>query len=100
MGQRGYCEGRETIMSQLQLKLRIRFRPGVKRNGLFGVLTGDSYPDLWEVLWGGELIASFRNWGDAVAYAHMKLVEAQRERYMALVRTATRPRRQLALEAA
>ena len=87
-------------MNHLQLKLRIRFRTGVKRNGLFGVLTGDSYPDLWEVLWGGELIASFRNWGDAVAYAHMKLVEAQRERYMALVRTATRPPRRLALEAA
>ena len=52
------------------------------------------------MLWGGELIASFRSWGDAVAYAHMKLVEAQQERYMALVRTATRPRRQLALEAA
>lgn len=87
-------------MNHLQLKLRIRFRPGVKRNGLFGVLTGDSYPDLWEVLWGGELIASFRNWGDAVAYTHMKLVEAQRERYMALVRKAVRPRRQLALGAA
>lgn len=87
-------------MSQLQLKLRIRLRPGVERIGLFGAITGQSYPDLWEVLWGGELIASFRSWADAVAYAHMKLVEAQRERYLALVRTATRPRRQLALEAA
>ncbi|WP_315118567.1 hypothetical protein [Corynebacterium matruchotii] len=87
-------------MSQLQLKLRIRFRSGVERIGVFGAFTGQSYPDLWEVLWGGELIASFRSWGDAVAYAHMKLVEAQQERYLALVRTATRPRRQLALEAA
>ena len=52
------------------------------------------------MLWGGELIASFRSWGDAVAYTHMKLVEAQRERYMALVRKAVRPRRRLALEAA
>ena len=81
-------------MNHLQLKLRIRFRPGVERIGVFGAFTGQSYPDLWEVLWGGELIASFRSWGDAVAYAHMKLVD------MALVRTATRPRRQLALEAA
>ena len=87
-------------MSQLQLKLRIRLRPGVERIGLFGTITGQSYPDLWEVLWGGELIASFRSWADAVAYAHMKLVESQRERYMALVRKAVRPRRQLALEAA
>ncbi len=87
-------------MNQLQLKLRIRRRPGVERIGLFGAITGQSYPDLWEVLWGGELIASFRSWGDAVAYAHMKLVEAQRERYMALVRKAVRPRRRLALEAA
>ena len=77
-------------MNHLQLKLRIRFRPGVKRNGLFGVLTGDSYPDLWEVLWGGELIASFRSWGDAVAYAHMKLIETQRERYMATTRSEER----------
>lgn len=100
MGQRGYCEGRETIMSQLQLKLRIRFRPGVERVGVFGAFTGQSYPDLWEVLWGGELVASFRSWGDAVAYAHMKLAAAQQERYLALVRTATRPPRRLALEAA
>jgi len=88
------------IMNHLQLKLRIRFRPGVERIGVFGAFTGQSYPDLWEVLWGGELIASFRSWGDAVAYAHMKLAAAQQERYMALVRTATRPPRRLALEAA
>ena len=87
-------------MSQLQLKLRIRLRPGIKRVGVFGVFTSESYPDLWEVVWGGELIASFRSWGDAVAYAHMKLVAAQQERYMALVRAATRPPRRLALEAA
>ena len=87
-------------MNHLQLKLRIRLRPGVERIGLFGAITGQSYPDLWEVLWGGELIASFRSWADAVAYAHMKLVESQRERYMALVRKAVQPRRQLALEAA
>lgn len=87
-------------MSHLQLKLRIRLRPGVERIGLFGALTGQSYPDLWEVLWGGELVASFRSWADAVAYAHMKLAAAQQERYMALVRTATRPPRRLALEAA
>ena len=87
-------------MTPLHLKLLSPFRPCVTRHGLFGVFTGDSYPDLWEVLWGGELIASFRSWGDAVAYAHMKLVEAQRERYMALVRKAVRPRRRLALEAA
>lgn len=87
-------------MSRLQLKLRIRLRPGVERVGVFGALTGQSYPDLWEVLWGGELIASFRSWADAVAYAHMKLAAAQQERYLVLVRTATRPRRQLALEAA
>ena len=87
-------------MSHLQLKLRIRLQPGVERVGVFGAFTGQSYPDLWEVLWGGELIASFRSWADAVAYAHMKLAAAQQERYLALVRTATRPRRQLALEAA
>ena len=34
-------------MSQLQLKLRIRFRPGVERNGVVGAFTGQSYPDLW-----------------------------------------------------
>jgi hypothetical protein len=87
-------------MSHLQLKLRIRLRPGVERIGIFGAFAGQSYPDLWEVLWGGELIASFRSWGDAVAYAHMKLAAAQQERYMALVRAATRPPRRLALEAA
>jgi|GEM_PF-906987 hypothetical protein len=54
-------------MNHLQLKLRIRFRPGVERIGVFGAFTGQSYPDLWEVLWGGELIASFRSWGDAVS---------------------------------
>lgn len=40
-------------MNHLQLKLRIRFRPGVERIGVFGAFTGQSYPDLWEVLWGG-----------------------------------------------